>query len=341
MKATIQIRDLLRGCEPGRLQCVGLMQVIPLVSDLHDDRFVSPAQAGRVGTEGYGNLVIHNTQEKPMLVPSGATYIVDQAAQNHALPHAGYVEGLKTRTYRTAMCVQQGQGGYIAQDRHPMLLLPFPLREPAHRVRREVNFGRLWPAIADFNRRAGLPEHGGRGHLEFFFQKYKDDLDTFVAQFEPVDRQVGAIVLIGGKVAGIERTPGTPYFRSVWRALIRECYGSLAVIEAGKQAAPALPRTRVPLRRATSLADLKAALREVEEEEFDRVGTLVENVLDVELQRQQDETGDGFAIDALGDTPFVGQMVQDGEKVVYASLVATEDWRQGNDWLMAQPFRMR
>jgi hypothetical protein len=340
MKATIKIQDLLRGCEPGRLQCVGHMQVVPLVSDLHDDRFVSPAQAARVGTQGYGNLAISNTADRPMLVPSGATYIVAEAAQNHALPHVGYVKGLASKTYQTAMCVQQGQGGYISPGQHRMTLLPFPLREPAHRVRREVNFGRLWPAIAAFNRQAGLPEHGSRGHLEFFFEKYKDDLDTFVAQFEPVARQVGAIVLIGGKVAGVERTPSPAYFRSMWRALIRECYGSLAVLEAGK-GAPAVPRTRVPLRRATSLADLKAALREVEQEEFHRVATLVENVLDIELERQRDESEDGLTIDALGETPFLGQAVRDGEKVVYASLVATEQWRQNEDWLMARPFRMR
>ena len=40
----IEVRDVLRGCEAGRLQSVGYMEVIPLVSDLNDDRFVSPVQ---------------------------------------------------------------------------------------------------------------------------------------------------------------------------------------------------------------------------------------------------------------------------------------------------------
>jgi hypothetical protein len=74
-------------------------------------------------------------------------------------------------------------------------------------VRREKSFGRLWPSIAEFNRQAGLEDQGHAGHLEFFFQHYRDQLDTFVAQFEPVPEPVGCIVLIGGKVAGVERTP--------------------------------------------------------------------------------------------------------------------------------------
>jgi hypothetical protein len=335
---TIPVRELLRGCTPGRLQSVGLMQLIPLRSDLQDDRFVSPDE-GRVSTAGYGNLVINNPAPRALLVPTGATYIVSQAAQNHALPHAGFVKAQEIKRYETALCVQQSQGGYINEGRHPMMLLPFPLREPAHRVRREVSFGRLWGAIAAFNQSAGLSGDQTRGHLEYFFDHFREQLDTFVAQFEPVPQQVGCIVLVGGKVVGIERTPSTAYFRSVFRALVRECYGSLALLEAAHQATPAPPRTRVPLRPAASRADLLAALAEAEAEEFKRVCTLVDNVLGVELKRQTEEEGE-LTVDALGDHPFVGQVIRDGEKIVYASLIATEQWRHSDDWLLASPFQM-
>ena len=33
---TIRVADVLHGCTPGRIQSVGYMQVIPLVSDLSD-----------------------------------------------------------------------------------------------------------------------------------------------------------------------------------------------------------------------------------------------------------------------------------------------------------------
>ena len=82
-----------------------------------------------------------------------------------------------------------------------------------------------------------------------------------------------------------------------------------------------------------------AALREAESAERARVATLVNNVLDVELNRQADEQGE-LTVEALGAQPFVGQLIRDGEKVVYASLVATEKWRRGSDWLLAEPFSM-
>jgi hypothetical protein len=336
----IPLRSLLQGCTPGRLQSVGLMQVVPLVSDCQEERFLAPDEGARIATCGYGSLVIKNQLAAPMLVPCGATYIVPQAAQNHALPHAGFVAAEETKTYTTAVCVQAGQGGYIREEAHELMLLPFPLREAAYQVRREVNCGRLWPAITELNQQAGLPPQDHRGHLELFFDRFKTDLDTFVAQFEPVPQQVGAIVLVNGKVAGIERTPSARYFLSVWRPLIRECYGSLALLEARSQEQPAVPRTRTALRPVTSLTDLQAALTAVEQEEFRRVATLVENLLAIELERRPEETVAGCTVDALGPHPFVGEMIRDGEKIVYASVVATKSWRAAQDWLEAREFSM-
>ncbi len=337
MSQTILVRDLLRGCTAGRLQSAGNMQVLPLCSDLQDERFVAPDVAF-VSTAGYGNLVVRNPEPRALLVPCAATWIVAQKAQNHALPHAGYVKGHEKKQFSTAVCVQQGQGGYIGEDRHEMMLLPFPLREQAHAIRRETSFSRLWPAIAEFNREAGLETEQQVGHLEFFFDRYRAELDTFVAQFEPVPGQVGCVVLVGGKVVGLERTPSHAYFRAVFKALVRECYGSLALVEARRQAEP--PATRQPLRPVTSRADLLAALAEVEAEERRRVAGLVEEMLAVELARQAEEEGE-LVIEALGEEPFVGQMIRDGDRVVYASLVATRRWRQDQDWLLARPFSMQ
>jgi hypothetical protein len=331
--STLTIRDLLRGCTPGRLQSVGAMQVVPLCSQLEDERFVPPTEA-LVSTAGYGNLVVRNPLSGPLLVPTGATYIVSQAAQNHALPHAGFVAAAATKQYSTAACVQQSQGGYISEGRHELMLLPFPLREAAHRVRRETAFNRLWGAIADFNRESGLPAGNHQGHLEYFFNHYKAELDTFVAQFEPVPQEVGAIVLIDGRVVGVERTPSSAYFLGVWKALIRECYGSLALLEAGP------PATRVPLRQSSSPADLLLALEEAEAQERALVVSLVNSILDVELTRQVDEEGE-LVVEALGEQPFVGQMIRDGEKIVYASLVVTRRWRSSEQWRRTEPFSMQ
>ena len=47
-----RVSDVLHGCTPGRIQSVGYMQVIPLVSELSEDRFVSPIDGeAEVSTE--------------------------------------------------------------------------------------------------------------------------------------------------------------------------------------------------------------------------------------------------------------------------------------------------
>lgn len=326
---TVKIGELVRGCEPGRVQSVGPMQVVPLVSEFNDDRFAPPTEA-RIGTAGYGNLVVANPSDRALLVPSGAAYMVAQKAQNHALPSAGCVAKQATRTFDTAVCVQQTQGGYITEGAHELMLLPAALRRAAHPTRSEKNFQRLWPAIGEFNSAAGLENTGG--HLEKFFEKFRTELDHFVAEFEPVPKQVGAVVLVNGAVAGVERSPSADYFRAVWKPLVRECYGSMALVEAHK-GAPTVPRTRVPLRPVANLDDLEAALGEAEAEERRLVKLLLDAVLEAELSVATDETGE-TVIEGLGggEQPFVGQCVRAGDRVLYCSLVASEKWARC-DWL--------
>ncbi len=320
---TVKIGELVRGCEPGRVQTVGPMQVVPLVSEFHDDRFAPPTEA-RIGTAGYGNLVVANSADRALLVPAGAAYMVAQKAQNHALPSAGCVPKRATRTFDTAVCVQQTQGGFIAEGAHELMLLPAALRRAAHAERLETSFQRLWPAIGAFSAAAGLENTGG--HLEKFFETFRAELDHFVAEFEPVSKQVGAVVLVNGAVAGVERTPSADYFRAVWRPLIRECYGSMALVEARK-GTPAVPRTRVPLRTAANLDDLEAALAESETEERRRVGVLLDGVRAAELSVTTDEAGE-TVIEGLGGDgqSFVGQCVRGNGRVLYCSLVASEKW---------------
>src|ERR1044072_6463908 len=102
---TTTVSELVRGCEPGRVQSVGPVQIVPLVTEFNDDRFAPPTEA-RIGTAGYGNLVVANPADRALLVPAGAAYMVAQKAQNHALPSAGCLPKQATRTYDTAVCVQ-------------------------------------------------------------------------------------------------------------------------------------------------------------------------------------------------------------------------------------------
>ncbi len=70
---TIRVADVLHGCTPGRIQSVGYMQVIPLVSELSDDRFVSPVDGeAEVFTAGYGSLGFRNPRGSEGNAPQAA-----------------------------------------------------------------------------------------------------------------------------------------------------------------------------------------------------------------------------------------------------------------------------
>ncbi|UCF22859.1 MAG: hypothetical protein JSV72_18500 [Ralstonia sp.] len=331
--------EALHGTRPGRIQSVGYMQVIPLVGDLDDDRFVSPVEGdARVSTSSYGTLIFENASEVLLLVPCHAGYVVKRAAQDHAMAHAAVVERHKTRSFDTAMCIQQTQGGLIASDRYQMMILPFALRERALEVRKQRSYDRLWSAISAFNTDLGLSTSG---HLEFFLKRFRRELDEFVAEFECVPKQVGAIVLVGDQVVGVERAPSHAYWQSVWPSLIRECYGSLAIQVAHREGETPPPRTRVPLSEDVgSLDELEEAIADVAAEEERRTKELVRALLGVPFSTTVDTTIEGLTIETLEKGDFVGQVVRDGERVAYASILASKRSLLDEKWRQASPFRI-
>jgi len=338
--AKIAISNIIRGCRPGRIQSVGYMQVIPLISDMTDDRFVSPEQGSEISTSDYGSMVFKNKTQNIMIVPSEATYVhKGQKAQDHAMTHAGLVKKKAQKTFRTAACVQQSQGGYLnIKDSGHMSILPFPLREEAAKVRQKSEYSKLWPAITKLNQEMGLRSYG---HLEYFYDHFRKELDHFVAEFELVSNQIGAIVLINGKIVGIERTPNYEYWKSIWPALIRECYGSLAIIES-KKGPPKVPDTRVEMSEVNSLQDLLDAVEDVEQREYEKVKSVVQSVCETEIAKTKisGEDEDGFQVDSLKSDRFVGQAVREDEKILYASIVCTQKFRKNEDWYSAEQFSM-
>lgn len=338
----LNLKEVLRGCTPGRIQTVGFMQIIPLISEDHYDNIADPTKL-EIRTTGYGSMEFSNPEDEPSIVPAHSAYLVKQAAQNHAMSHAGLIKKKGSANYSTAACVQESQTGYISRGQHELTILPFPLREAAHKNRKVSKFDKLWPAIRTMNSELGLR---GAGHLEYFTDHYKKQLDQFVAEFEYVHNQVGAIVLIAGKVAGIEKAPNPEYWQSIWNPLIRTCYGTLAIMEAKKHDnKPPVPPTRVELRKSVNLASLRDNLERAEKEEYDKVSQLVNTICDEDLEYQEEESLDGFNIQSIGNDSsnkehFFGQIVRQSHKVVYASIFATDLYRENSDWFSKPIFSM-
>lgn len=313
--------DLLRGLQPGHAQTVGVMQVIPLTGEELAE-FGSPEQV-KVSSPQYGTMVFDNyAQPQPTIVPHGAAYIVKEAAQDHAVPHVVIIAKGQRVTVPTAMCIQASQGGHFANVQQSLSLLPATLRASALRMRREQGYSRLWDKISAYTAESGAPH--ARAHLVAYLQEFARQLDEFVAEFEPVDGQLGAIVLINGRVVGVERVPSYVYWRAYWRPLIRECYGSLAMTVAKKEQ-PSFPETRRPLAGTfTSPQDVLAALDAIEAAEAEATRSVVRSVLSEPLTMAQDENGGRFSVYGLSSPLFVGQAVYEGAQAVYASCVGTE-----------------
>lgn len=336
----ITIKDILKGTQPGTMQTVGYMQVIPLVSDLIDENFALPDTA-EVSTSGYGSMVVKNTDPAyPMILPFAAGYVVQQSAQDHASPSAKIIKGNQQVKIDTAACIQESQGGCMRKGLHPMTILPWSIKENALTSKDQKSYSKLWPSIKEFNSSLGLMN---RGHLEDFMKEFKKDLNEFLGQFEIIHHQVGAIILMNGYVVGIERVPNYRFWKKLWDPLIRECYGSLAIQYAKRFGDnPIPPKTRVPLKsvQISTLEDIRKALNEAQNKETDIIKGIVRKFIYKKFSKTLDEKVDGLSVESVNHDQFTGQIVRNSEEVVYASLVTKGSWMQNKEWHDADDFEI-
>jgi len=318
----LTIEDILAGCGLGGAQSVGQMDVVPLFDEggVQDDTFAPPDM--EVGTSDYGTVGIRNThQDRPTIVPTGAGWVTEQRAQDHAIPSAALVAAGGSKTIDTARCIEESQCALI-QGASDFLILPASLRASALGGRTRKGYALLWGDIASFNAALGLPR--ARGHLVNILREFGREMDQFVAQFELLPKQIGAIVLIGGHVVGIERAPNVEYWERLWTPLIRVCYGSLA-IKARKVLGDTPPPTRAPLQVETrTLTGLQEALVAARSASAGLVTQALEPVMKAQLlyAGSPDDQLNGAEVLTLGNRMLAGQVVQKDGLMPYVSMTA-------------------
>ena len=319
---TLTVESILEGTGLGRTQSVGLMDVVPLLDEggIADDSFAPPDFS--IDTSDYGTVQVRNeSPDLPTILPTGAGWVTKQHAQDHAVPSGVFVEAGSSRTITTARCIEASQGGLL-RDAKDMLVLPAALRTRALTGRHEEGYNLLWDDIRDFNRGLDVNDHGG--HLVRFLDQYEGELDQFVAEFELVPGQLGAIILVGGRVVGVERAPNAPFWERLWTPLVRVCYGSLALM-ARKKLGDVVPDTRTRLEGPLgSLANLKDALTLARERSTALMNHAVAKVRSTPLllAGHQDDTLDRLELLTVANTQLAGQLVQRGSTTPYVSLCA-------------------
>ena len=259
-----------KGIGLGPVQSVDEMTVIPLVGDNRGD-VAEPESLVFQKTSSYGSMVFKNEDDRPAIVPTN--YMVrGTGAQDHAMVGSGIVLSKRTKTFNTACCIEETQGGYLSDKDNQVDVLPVELRRNllSLTMRKEHHYGKLWPSIKTWLSGLGL-NRSRAAHLRDFYDNsdIRKDLELFAAEFEPVDGQIGAIIMFSGTPVGLEIMPTTAHWDAYWKQLLRGCYGSelirlkkLGQLAPSALVLPAIPKQASPDEVKTILNDFVRKLQE-------------------------------------------------------------------------------
>jgi hypothetical protein len=332
------LAQILEGKKAGRPQTVGIMQMIPLFpqDETHKDRnFAIPTQHMVLGNSPqYGEIRVKNTDAtRPLIVPTNSTFVTDASVQDHALAKAGLLGPGEQEKFDNAGCVQATQGGHYASGAYEFQILPATLRRFDRSFAERHQYDKFWNSIGNLNKDIGVSTYD-RGHLRILFEKFRKELETFIAEFESLEGQIGAIIVINGRVTGIEIAPSAEYWSAVWDKLVRFCYGPEAILiarklgKSGFESAVAA-RPQMDIEKCNTLEDIQAELDDLRRREAEQAKSYIFGDLDLVLQMNPDKTvnvtdSDSGALSyVLASTfdDYVGQVILDDDYAVYASLV--------------------
>ena len=343
----MKLENLLKGLKFGVKQKVGAMSVLPLIGEDVTNRFASFEDVKFQGTTNYGTMIFRNESEKPFIVPTGFSVITKQLAQDHALTFATMLKPNNTQSIYNACCIQQTQGGYIDGNnlKEDFSILPLFVRKkhfetyikPNQRGNKEGltfaqdDFARLWGIISEFQK--DLIDRN-EGNIVLFFNKFVDQLNKFNAEFEVVNGQRGAIIMLNDKVVGIEIAPTQAYWQTIWNGLIRDCYGAevirrtmLNLVEEFK----ASQETALDLDNCMSIEAIEEELARYNKDCVKEASSLVNEILQNETESlsSNDTLVENNSFEDFNYTLFkvkgsstYGEAYFNDEDVVYASILA-------------------
>ncbi len=225
------LREYLAGFEPKQPQIVGNMAVIPLINSQVQFEGIAGVENVKLKQDcNYDCLEFITLEDKLTVVPNGFTLITKEPAQDRTVPITHVLNKFKKVS---AYCVQSSQGGLMNPKNNHLQtrrLLPLRIRQYAYQIhQKNSDIGALWGQLGKMNKQTGVKGD----YLVRFFDNFKQQLEEFIAQFEPVYKQRGAITIINGRVVGIDIMPSYQSFLKIWELLIRDCYGAEAIIQQG------------------------------------------------------------------------------------------------------------
>jgi hypothetical protein len=230
MASLLEKLDFIKRLGVGEVQSDEEMTVIPLVGDSLGH--VAPPTALKFErTTDYGSMLYNNEDnERPAIIPANMM-VRGKNAQDHAMSGSGIVLAASERLFDNACCIESSQGGYFeVGQKVEKDVLPVGLRKALldPRTRSANSYDKLWGRIREWLGGLRKVRSIQRAHLRDFFDQpdYRDALESFAAAFEPIEGQIGAIILFNGVPVGLELMPSADHWLSYWKWLIRGCYGA-------------------------------------------------------------------------------------------------------------------
>jgi len=314
--------------EFGKRTKVDQMTVIPIIGDDLTDEVARPEYLAFEGNDSYGDMNFINRDENyEAIVPSNLMVISEESAQDHALSGIEVVPGGQTVKNNYACCIQESQGGQLTREgMHEYNVLPLSLRKHclSKSFRSNTGYDKLWPEIKNFL--SGVPgvTDQNQGHLENFFRPFAKKLSDMISEFEPIDNQLGAIIMFNDEIVGVEVMPTEAHWSRHWEWVIRGCYAAelLKLQKTDKIAESSVSMPELPDDPNKAIEVWAAHLKSVE----DAVET---DLTDIKLagKTESDTHGQRFRAEMFktkrGGTKGGGDVVYDTKKnmPIYVSMV--------------------
>lgn len=318
------LQDILRGLEARQPQTVGNMTVVPLVAQGTEYQNVGSLADIYLNRDvAYDQLEMAADAEYPSILPAGYTLITDERAQDRAVSAKTIVPAKKHPVQVNAFCVQSSQAGHMNphnKEMQQVRMLPATVRMAAYHQRTQRNYSALWQSLGAYNRNSGV----GGDFLRSYFNNFKQQLDEFIAEFELIPNQRGAIILINDEVLGVELSPNPKAWAAQWEPLIRDCYGSEAIAQQEKYvndqpvSLPVSMQTVQAMNQASTLDELAEAVNTIDEEEWQYAESLVSSILGQDFTVESRSSGTShLSVVGLNADDYIGEavMTTDGHAI--------------------------
>ena len=351
---TKDFSELLKGCRPVKdsegnivVQTILNMQVICLTTDQEyslDGRFGNPLTALRSSNSSYGEMTFTNLDDKEVIIPTQMAVMTKQNAQNHGMTKAGYISSKSTARYTDAGCVQGSQPGYF-NNTQEFRLIPLSMREMVFNAKENTNSGysRIYPAI---ERLGHDTQSNTSNYLDRYFNKYDKKLEQFIAHFERPRNLIGIVVLVDGEIIAVDKFPSFTYAEQVWEMMIRDCYGSVAIMADvnNKTTLNEFSQSYEEVKaehRSDVVELLEKAMKKTKERMTINITEKLRELMDVTFVTTLDTNGQSMSTTApksymLKGDGYVGQVISETEFNHLVSIVKKESFnpnafRQANE----------